>query len=108
MAVSVNTNGSQTAVIGTEHTLATITVTGIFQLVVDANALVNGDELELRIYLKPASGGTERLAYYTAFAHAQGQPLKTSLTIPSPISWRATLKQTAGTGRAFPWAVWQF
>lgn len=107
MAVSVNTSGSQTATIGTEHTLATITTAGIFQLVVDTNNLANGDTLELRIYLIPAGSGTERLAYYTAFGQAQGQPFKTSLMIPSPISWRATLKQTAGTGRAFPWAVWQ-
>lgn len=107
MAVSVNTNGSQVATIGTESTLATITTAGIFQLVVDASVLANGDAVELRIYLKPASGGTEQLAYYTAFGNAQGQPLKTSLMIPSPISWRATLKQTTGTGRTYPWAVWQ-
>jgi hypothetical protein len=107
MAVSVNTNGSQTAVIGTEHTLATITTAGIFQFVVDTSNLANGDAVELRIYLKPAAGGTEQLTYYTAFGNAQGQPMKTSLMVPSPISWRATLKQTTGTGRVFPWAVWQ-
>lgn len=107
MAASENTGGSQTASIGTEHTLATITAAGTYQLVVDTNAMVNNDRLELRIYSIPRSGGTERLEMLAVYENVQGEPIKRSIAILSPFSWKATLKQTSGTGRAFPWSVHQ-
>lgn len=107
MAVAVNTSGSQTATVSTEHTLATITAAGVYVLVVDCANMVTGDECELRIYGKARSSDTERLIYVYGFAHAQGQPLKESVAVPTPHHAKFTLKQTAGTGRAFPWAVYQ-
>jgi hypothetical protein len=100
-------NGTQTAVIGTEHTLATDTTNKTYVLAVDCGALVGGatpDIVELRIYTINLSAGTERLAYY---AHAVGgqqtELIKYSPPVPARISCKATLKQVQGTGRAFPW-----
>lgn len=107
MTASVNTSGSQTASISTEHTLATVSTAGTFQLVVDTANLVNGDELTLRIYGKARSSDTERLLYTTSYAHVQTENLKASLAVVSPHHMKVTLEQTAGTGRAFPWAVYE-
>lgn len=98
-------SGTQAATIGTEHDLATDTTNKTFVLAVDVAALANGDLLELRIYTKILTGGTERLAYFTTYQHAQTSPAVYSVPVPANIHLRATLKQTAGTGRSFPWAL---
>ncbi len=98
-------NGSQTAVVTTEHTLATYTSGATVVLVVDAADMTYGDTTELRLYTKCRSGDTERLAYVRRFRHAQAEPIKYSVPVPSDVSVRATLKQSAGTGRAYPWSL---
>jgi hypothetical protein len=110
MTLSVNTSGSQTATISTEHTLATVTSANVLQLAVDVANMVGGttpDILELREYGKARSSDTERLIKTYTVIGAQVETLV--LTIPriSPHSYKVTLKQTQGTGRAFPWAIYQ-
>jgi hypothetical protein len=108
MSVSEKTGGSQTATITTEHTLATVTDPGTYVLGVDMGALAAGDIVELRIKTKMRSGGTSRLAYGPVkFEGVQTVPNKYSMPIPSDIEAVFTLKQTVGTGRAFPWSVKQ-
>lgn len=109
MTVAVNTDGSQTATISTEHDLATITAAGFYQLVVDVNAMAGGatpDITELRMYTKARSGGTERLEEMWPLQGVQSKPMFRSIPIPVAIHVRFTLKQTQGTGRAYPWAVY--
>lgn len=108
MAVSEKTSGSQTATISTEHTLATVTDSGIYTLRVDINNLAAGDILELRIYTKCRnSTDTERLAQGPATYGPipPGQKLPESIPIMATGDFKATLKQVAGTGRAFPWVI---
>lgn len=105
MATSEN-NGSQTAVISTEHTLDTITTSGSFVIGIDANALAIGDVLVLRVKVKVRSVGTTRLAYEATYAHVQGEPVIVSIPVASTNEIVFTLEQTAGTGRAFPWEIW--
>jgi hypothetical protein len=69
--------------------------------------LVDDETLELRIYGKARTGDTERLIYYASFKHAQGSPLKHSLPVFSPHHFKASLEQNGGTGRAFPWAIYE-
>lgn len=110
MAVSVKTSGSITATLTTEHTLATVTDAGVYQLVVDVNAMTGGatpDILELRYYGKARSGDTERLEAVHTLAGAQSLPLFRAFPVVSPHHLKVTLKQTQGTGRAYPWAVYQ-
>ena len=116
MAVSEKSGGSQTAVIDTEHTLATITAAGTYILGVDMSNLVDGDELELRIYVKMRSASASDCIYNQAYAHKQGDGaaanakgtvVKVSVPVPAPFQFIATLKQTAGTGRAFDWSIYE-
>jgi len=102
---TLEASGTQTATIGTEHTLTTLTNNKTFVLVVDAANMVNGDELELRIKTKVLSGDTLQEAYFAPFRNVQGTKNKYSIPVPANIEFVATLKQTAGTGRAFKWAV---
>ena len=105
MALAVVASGTQTATVTTEHTLATSTTGKTYVLVVDAVAMVKGDYLELRIKTKVLAGGAEGLAYYAAYANVQGEVIKYSIPVPANISCVATLKQTAGTSRNFPWSL---
>lgn len=105
MPLTVIAEGDQTAVIGTEHTLVTDTTNKVYVLVVDTANMALGDILELRIKTKARSGGTSRQAYSKTYAHVQGDPNKYSVPVPADVEIVATLKQTAGTGRVFPWKL---
>lgn len=105
MTITVSSSGTQTATIDTEHSLATTSTAGIYQLMVDTNAMVNGDIVELVAKSNVLSGGTERILFKQIYAHIQAEPIKMSIpvTVPQTSTW--TLQQTDGTGRAFPWAL---
>ncbi len=102
---SSQSSGTQVAVITTEHTLQTISTAGTFVLYVDTNAMVLGDELELRAKTKVLSSGTTREFLVATYAHPQGQPVKASIPVASINECVFTLKQTAGTGRSFNWEI---
>lgn len=112
MAVTAAGSGTQTAVIATEHTLLNISVAGTFTLHVDRTNMQAGDVVELRVYQIVLTGGTREVAYYIKKADAPVVD-RDVVTISVPISneltdsgaLRFTLKQTTGTGRAYPWKV---
>lgn len=104
---SSQSNGTQTATIGTEHTLQTITAVGTFLLNVDTSNMVNGDILELRAKKKVLTGGTAAVVLLGAFCNVQAHPAKVSIPVVSLYSLAFTLKQTAGTGRNFDWNIEQ-
>ena len=112
MAVTEKAGGTQLTVINTEHTLTTITDAGVFQLLVDLEPMVDGDELELRIDIEVRTGGTPRTAFNATYAHEQGVDSQISFSVPIPTvasaDWIATLKQTAGSVRTFTWAVYEY
>lgn len=76
--------------------------------------MASGDVLELRIYQIVLTGGTRRVAYFDRWMDAQ--PADDQIAISVPISneltdagsLRFTLKQTAGTGRSYPWKVLKY
>lgn len=107
MAATQEASGTQTATIGTEHTLATITTAKPFQLKVDINALVAGEYVEIKVKNKVLSGGTTRTEFVGTYSwlDAGVNPNIVVEPILSTQEYVATLKQTTGTGRAFPWAV---
>lgn len=106
---------TQTAVIGTEHTLLTETTSGVFVLFVDLAVLAAGDIVELRAYTKVHTGDANPLLLFEqSYANIQGDgaapgssakgPVHVkSPPIESPFSLVWTLKQVAGTGRSFEW-----
>lgn len=106
MALASNQNGTQTATINTEHTLGSaITAAGTFLLSVNTSNMANGDMLEFRAKTKVLTDGSEAVYLLATYAHAQGDPVKMSIPIPSLYSLTFTLKQTAGTGRSFEWNI---
>lgn len=108
MAISEHATGSQTAVISTEHTLNSTTpetTDGVFQVFVDVANMVAGDILELRIKEKCRTGDTIRQILVATLAGVQSDPLWVSPSLILMNGWDVTLKQTAGTGRAFPWSI---
>lgn len=111
MAVTAQGSGTVTPVIGTETTLLDVAIAGTFTLHVDTVNMAAGDVLELRIYQIVLTGGVRRVAYLQRFLDAQ--PADDLIKLSVPISneltdagaLRFTLKQTAGTARAYPWKV---
>lgn len=101
------TSGSQTATIDTEHTLATVTAGGTYVLAVDLTNLVDGDAVTLCAKVKVRSSDSAAQLYSAEFAHAQADKVAMSIPVPAPHSVAFTLEQTEGTGRAFPWAVYE-
>ena len=104
MATS-NSSGSQTAVLTTEHTLATISADGTFVLLVDTANMALLDILTLRAKTKVKSDGTTRLAYEATYEHVQTELVKISIPIPSINEIVFTLEQNGGTGRAYVWEI---
>ncbi len=108
MAVTADSSGSQTATLDTEHTLATISSEGVYQLYADLNAMVGStspDITIIRVYGKARTSDTERLLDIFTFAGVQGRPLFCSPIYATPHHLKFTLEQTDGTGRAYPWEV---
>ena len=103
--MAVEASGTQTAVVTTEHTLATVATEGTFVLYVDTANMVLIDELELRVKTKILSGGTTGEFLLATYIHVQGQPIKASIPVNSDQEVVFTLKQTAGTARNFAWKV---
>jgi hypothetical protein len=114
---AVNTSGTQSgvhSVTSVEHILRDTNTAGVFQLEVDLANLAASDTVELRQYGIILTGGTRRLADpgTKSWSNAQTDPNPIVVRL-DPIgndltdagSLRFTLKQTAGTGRAFPWKV---
>jgi len=114
MSVTAAASGTQTASIGTEHTLFDSATAGTYTFHVDAINMAAGDIVELRIYQMVLTGGTRRVAYMMRYMDAQ--PTDDIIKLSVPISneltdsgaLRFTLKQVNGTGRAFPWKVLKY
>lgn len=102
---SNSSDGTQTATVTTEHTLAMVTTAGNYLLLVDTNELVLGDELILRVKLKVLSTGTTRLAFQATYKNIVGSPIIQSIPVSVVNEAVFTLEQSTGTSRDFEWAV---
>jgi hypothetical protein len=105
MALAIESSGTQTAVINTLHTLAAPTSNKTRVLRVDLGLMVAGDIVELRIQTAVLAAGTVRDQYYMTYTNAVGVAIVESVPISSDVGATFILRQTAGTGRAFPWKV---
>lgn len=102
--------GTQTAVIGTEHSLATITAAGVYQLRVSVANLADGDAVELRWKTKAKPGGTAQTIDVASYSDAQPTDRYVVFTVPIPLDATTgylefTLKQVRGTGRNYDFAI---
>jgi hypothetical protein len=67
MTVTAEAASTQTAVIGTEHTLDDVAAAGTYTLHVDTVNMAAADVLELRVYQIVLTGGTRRVAYFARY-----------------------------------------
>lgn len=106
MPTSIASGTLTPATLGVEENFAAADTTNqTYVLVVDTANLANGEEVEFTIYTKALTGGTERIAYRRSYSNAQLEPIKYSPPVPADISFKATVKQTGGTLRAYPWKI---
>jgi hypothetical protein len=104
MTWTVDSSGTQTATIGTEHTLDSPTTNATYVFHADTVNLALGDLVELRIY-DMVDGTNYRQLWKGTYQNPQINNGKASPPIAVTTQAKFTLKQTAGTGRAFPWSV---
>ena len=107
MTLAVDASGTQTAVVGTEQFLDQPSTAGTYVFEVDTVNLALGDILELRIYDK-IDGTNYRQVWKGTWAHPQANVGKCSPPQPVTVQGQFSLKQTAGTGRNFPWRVLRY
>ena len=107
--MSVVFSGTQLATIGIDHDLATITASGDYLFNVDVTLMTSSDTLELRVKNKLTSSGSVIGQYVQSFTGAQSVDDRFKVSVPFRVEHEAhpTLKQTAGTGRNYPWSVWR-
>lgn len=104
--MTIKATGSQTATIGVEHTLATITDLGSYVSSVDISNTAAGDEGVIRVYKKVRASSSSELIYPARFSHiSKISNIIESIPVRSNHEYILTLEQTAGTGRSYDWEV---
>lgn len=107
MSWTQDQTGTKTAD-GTEQTLGSASTTNAtYLLLVDCVNMALLDELELRAKIKILTGGTARVLYLARYMNAQEELAKITVPVPSIYSVTFTLKQVAGTNRAYDWEIWR-
>jgi hypothetical protein len=108
MPITQEASGSQTATIGTEHTLATIVTQKTFIAYVDCNGLAASEYVELKVKRDARSADATRTLHtrVVSWLEAAMTPI---IKLPADSGgggeYVVTLRQLNGTGRAFPWAI---
>lgn len=108
MTVSAKSSGTQTTSGTTEHTLATITDAGVYELNLDISALAGGatpDILEVREKRKTLSGGTQREEWCESLVGGACPAMVTFRAKLTVIEVVYTIKMTQGSNRAIPWSI---
>src|SRR3990172_3309508 len=70
---------------------------GVYQVLLDVSDMVAGDELQIRIYEKIQSGGTQRIVYQANLVGAQSPPFWVGPSLLLLHGWDVTLDAIAGT-----------
>jgi hypothetical protein len=104
---TVSSNGTQTAVIGTEHTLFNPVTNKFFTAYIDLANMAANDIVEIRVSVIAKAAGAYRQYDIQTYADVQLNPLVYIAPLPSDIGYKITLKQTAGTARTYDWKVYE-
>ena len=114
MATTAQASGTQTATVTTEHQVADVAAAGVFSFHVDVNAMAAGDVTEFRVYQMVLTAGTSRVLFVHVLYGAQPTDDKVLVSVPigneltDATSLRFSIKQSFGTGRAYPWKVLKY
>lgn len=102
----LDSSGSQTCTVGTEHTLASPTTNATYVFQWRLNNAVSGDIFELRALAMTLTGGTLELLWMGTYGGlAPDIDVIQAPPIASDQQVRMTVKQTAGTGRVVDWKI---
>ena len=82
-----------------------LTDDGVFQLFLDLNDMVSGDELQIRVYEKCRSGDTQRIIFQSNLIGAQSPPTWVSPSLILLHGWDMTLDCIAGTSITCLWSI---
>jgi hypothetical protein len=103
MAITEAFSGTE-AVSTTEHSMTTDTAgpdaetsDGVFQIFLDLNDMVAGDQLQIRVYEKVLAASTQRIVYEAILTGAQATPVWVSPSLILMHGWDATLDAIVGT-----------
>jgi hypothetical protein len=84
------------------------TTDGVFQFFLDLNALVAGDQFQIRVYEKiSGSGDTQRVVYESIVTGVQSQPIWVCPALTLLHGWDFTVKKLTGTDRSIIGSVRQ-
>lgn len=100
---------------GTEHDLEAAREPGTvstYLYKIDCGAVAAGETVFIRIYTVLLASGAERLEYTgTYIGGMDADPMQDSVPVlvsnGTGITIRATVQQKNGTGRSFPWTLYQ-
>lgn len=85
--------------------LATITVSGVYQAFIDVANMAAGDEYLIQIYEKATSGGTKRVILSASLVGPQAEPIWVSPTFVLMHGWDITMDRQAGSDRTISWSI---
>jgi hypothetical protein len=104
MAITEPFTGTHVVTTATEWSCTTDTAgpdletsDGVFQLFLDVNDMITGDELAIKIYEKCRTGDTQRVIYQSNLIGPQSPPTWVSPSLILLNGWDMTLNQIAGT-----------
>lgn len=86
-------------------TLGAQTGDGYIQIWLDLNAMIAGDQYELRIYEKVRSSSSQRLVARYYFTGAQGEPVWVSPPLSVMHGWEVSMDRLAGADRTIEWSI---
>lgn len=105
MTLILESSGTQTATVGTKHSLATSTNNGVFTFEVDLSNLASGESVRLTVEGVTLSGGATGLMWPGNLTAPLVAVRVQSPPVASDVSVTVTLTQLNGTGRSFPWKL---
>jgi hypothetical protein len=77
--------------------IATNATAGVYQVFLDVNDMIAGDELQIRVYEKVRSVDTQRIVYGSYLHGPQSEPIWVSPSLVLMNGWDVTLDAISGT-----------
>ena len=102
-AVTVST--TELSLISGTSTLQANTTAGIYEVVIDANAVTATESFEVKIYETVLAAGTKRVAHRMLINGVQAWPIVVYPSLLLGIGWDVTIKKLLGTDRALTWSI---
>ncbi len=100
--------GTQSATVPSDHTLATVDVAGNYLLYLDVSNMVLEDFLEVVINIEVLEADTVKLPVFReTYAHVQTDKVIASIpfTVATDTEANVVINQLEGTSRNFKWAI---